>query len=84
MSDGIGSGHDKRRRSLYFPGEMLQEIASEAQRLSRSRSRVGATSVEGRPTRRQKAPLDQSVNAPTRTRAGHGRGRGTGLVRERH
>lgn len=32
--------HDKRKQSLYFPVEMLEEIASEARRLDRSLSWV--------------------------------------------
>jgi uncharacterized small protein (TIGR04563 family) len=39
MTDG-GSGNDKRKQSLYFPAEMLEEIALEAQRLDRSLSWV--------------------------------------------
>ena len=32
------SGSDKRKQSLYFPEEMLQEIRHEAERLDRSLS----------------------------------------------
>ena len=40
MTDGTGSNHDARKQSLYFPEDMLQEIASEARRLDRSLSWV--------------------------------------------
>jgi uncharacterized small protein (TIGR04563 family) len=40
MTDGKGSSPDRRKQSLYFPEEMLQEIASEARRLDRSLSWV--------------------------------------------
>ncbi len=31
-----GYGYDKRKKSLYFPGDMLAEIEGEAARLDRS------------------------------------------------
>jgi uncharacterized small protein (TIGR04563 family) len=34
------TGSDRRKQTLYFPEEMLKEIASEAARLDRSRSWV--------------------------------------------
>jgi uncharacterized small protein (TIGR04563 family) len=34
------SGSDRRKQSLYFPGEMLEEIARHADRLDRSLSWV--------------------------------------------
>jgi uncharacterized small protein (TIGR04563 family) len=40
MTDGTGNTQDRRKQSLYFPEEMLQEIAAEAKRLDRSLSWV--------------------------------------------
>jgi uncharacterized small protein (TIGR04563 family) len=40
MTDATAKNDDKRKQSLYFPEEMLREIASEARRLDRSRSWV--------------------------------------------
>jgi uncharacterized small protein (TIGR04563 family) len=37
MADS-GSGSDKRKQSLYFPAEMLEEITVEAGRVDRSLS----------------------------------------------
>jgi uncharacterized small protein (TIGR04563 family) len=40
MDDGKATTTDNLKRSLYFPEEMLREIASEARRLNRSKSWV--------------------------------------------
>jgi uncharacterized small protein (TIGR04563 family) len=40
MTDGTRSSHDNRKQSLYFPEDMLREIAAEARRLDRSMSWV--------------------------------------------
>jgi uncharacterized small protein (TIGR04563 family) len=38
MADETGSKSDKRKQSLYFPNEQLDEIKAEANRLDRSLS----------------------------------------------
>jgi uncharacterized small protein (TIGR04563 family) len=40
MTDGDGVSRDKRKQSMYFPEQMLEEIASEARPLDRSLSWV--------------------------------------------
>jgi uncharacterized small protein (TIGR04563 family) len=40
MAEGKESTSDKRKQSLYFPEQMLQEMAAEAKRLDRSLSWV--------------------------------------------
>lgn len=57
------AGSDKRKQSLYFPDEMLEEIHREAARLDRSFSWVVQKAWEIARTRVSKVPVPTTVTS---------------------